>query len=247
MGRLPDGEQTTQLMGYRITYRGAKAFRYLFREIFVDGAYYFHQDNIRPTIIDCGSNVGVSVLFFKRLYPQCKIIAFEPDPETFATLERNVRDNGLSDVSCHQMALGDADGSVDFYQDENIISSLAMSTLHERMPTTKKISVPARKLSTFIDCDVDLLKIDIEGAEVKVLRDLHETGKLRSVKRMHLEYHHHIDATRDDLSTTLKMLEQDGFGYQIKSLQPQWPMEQEFQDISIYCYQKRDLRLEDGR
>jgi hypothetical protein len=82
------------------------------------------------------------------------------------------------------------------------------------------------------------MPLHVDGAEVKVLRDLHETGKLRSVKRMHLEYHHHIDATRDDLSTTLRMLEQDGFGYQIRALQPQWPMEREFQDISIYCYQK---------
>lgn len=237
--RLLDGEQTTQLMGYRVAYRGASNIRYLFQELFVNCEYYFEPDNAQPTIIDCGANIGMSVLFFKRLYPQCKIIAFEPDPKTFATLERNVRDNGLSAVTCHQFALGDVDGSVDFYQAEDETrSDLTMSTLHERMPTTKKISVPARKLSTFIDGAVDLLKIDIEGAEVKVLTDLHETGKLRRIKRMHLEYHHHIDARRDDLSTTLKILEQAGFGYQIKAQLQPWPKEAAFQDILIYCYQK---------
>ena len=79
--RLPDGEHTTQLMGYRVAYLGAWNIRYLFNETFVNAQYYFESDNDWPTIIDCGSNIGMSVLFFKRLYPQSKIIAFEPDPK----------------------------------------------------------------------------------------------------------------------------------------------------------------------
>lgn len=237
--RLPDGEHTTELMGYRVTYRGASNIRFLFQEIFVSGDYYFEPDNARPTIIDCGSNIGLSVLFFKRLYPESKIIAFEPDPKTFAVLERNVRENGLSDTVCHQFALGDVDDSVDFYRgDDENSSALTMSTLHERMPTTKKISASGRKLSSFVDGDVDLLKLDVEGAELKVLTDLHQTGKLSRIKRMYLEYHHHIDTARDDLSTTLEILEQNSFGYQIKAQQRPWPKEAAFQDILIYCYKK---------
>jgi hypothetical protein len=138
------------------------------------------------------------------------------------------------------MALDDADGSVDLYQAEDeTISHIRMSTLHEHMPTTKKILVPARRLSTFIAGDVDLLKIDVEGAEVKVLTDLHEAGKLRHIKRMHLEYHHHNVATRDNLSTMLSMLEQNGFGYQINAQQQPWPKEGAYQNILIYCYQKQ--------
>src|SRR6478752_2497070 len=75
---LPEGEHTAQLLGYRVAYRGAGHLRYLFREIFMRGDYYFESDNAQPTIIDCGSNIGISVLFFKRLFPQCRIIAFEP-------------------------------------------------------------------------------------------------------------------------------------------------------------------------
>ena len=214
--------------------------RILFKEIFIDASYYFVPDNSRPTILDCGSNIGMSALFFKRLYPQSKIVVFEPDPKTFETLRQNVRDNGLSDVDCHQMALADFDGSVDFYQgeDENR-SDLLMSMLHERMPTGKKISVPVRRLSAFIDGDIDLLKLDVEGAEVKVMTDLQENGKLRRIKRMHIEYHHHVGTQRDALSAFLKMLESNGFGYQIKANQRPWPTEAQFQDISIYCYQKR--------
>jgi FkbM family methyltransferase len=241
LDRLSDRQQTVQLMGFQVAYRGAGQLRWLFREVFVNADYYFKSDNARPTIVDCGSNIGISILFFKRLYPQSKIIAFEPDPQTFETLQANIRDNGLSDVDCHQIALGDFDGNIDLYQAEDESrSDLRMSTFHERMPTKRKVTVPVRKLSNFIENDVDLLKVDVEGAEVKVLSDLHETGKLRRIKSMHIEYHHHIDRKRDDLSVALRMLESAGFGYQFKTHQGLWPIEAEFQDISIYCYRKNE-------
>src|SRR5436309_1804523 len=72
-----------QLMGYSISYFNVNQLRYLFAEIFINGSYLFHTDRSRPLILDCGSNIGMSILFFKKLYPEARIIGFEADPLTF--------------------------------------------------------------------------------------------------------------------------------------------------------------------
>jgi hypothetical protein len=69
-----------------------------------------------------------------------------------------------------------------------------MSTLRQRHDGPS-VAVQLRRLSDFIRSDIDLLKIDVEGAEDAALGDLAGSGKLRYAKRLHLEYHHHIDAS----------------------------------------------------
>jgi FkbM family methyltransferase len=222
------------VLGYKISFLGEEQFRYLFNEIFKQECYHFSAGTDRPTIFDCGSNIGMSVLYFKKYYPFARILAFEPDPRTFATLRKNIHQNQLSNVVAHQVALGLVDGLVDFYRDENEnLSSLLMSTNRERHSGTR-IQVPAKRLSTFIDSGVDLLKVDVEGAEFDVMDDLIATGKLHHVRRIHLEYHHHIGSAPDKLSLMLRWLEEAGFGYQV---QAHWGrVEGAFQDISLYCY-----------
>jgi hypothetical protein len=53
--------------------------------------------------------------------------------------------------------------------------------------------------------------------------ELADSGKLRYVRRLHLEYHHHIDATADKLSSMLRLIEDNGFGYQLRSIAKPWP------------------------
>src|ERR1700693_4874079 len=55
----------------------------LFEEIFIRQDYIFVSRRPDPLIIDCGSNIGMSILYFKRRYPKARIIGFEPDPATF--------------------------------------------------------------------------------------------------------------------------------------------------------------------
>jgi hypothetical protein len=112
-----------------------------------------------------------------------------------------------------------------------------MSTLRQRHDGPG-VTVPARCLSDFISSEIDLLKLDIEGAEDAVMGDLASTGKLRQIKCLHLEYHHHIDASADKLSSMLQLIEKNGFGYQLQTHNQRWPSEASFQDISIYCYRK---------
>jgi hypothetical protein len=103
------------------------------------------------------------------------------------------------------------------------------------------VRLKAVRLSDFIDREVDLLKLDVEGAERFVLTDLDATGKLRSIKNIVMEYHHHLGPNNDDFSETLRLLEQNGFGYQIaadlkRPLGHGWPGK--VQDILVYCFRK---------
>ena len=237
LGR-PITSNPVDLLGYKITFNGETHFRHLFNGIFVQAPYFFRATNDRPLIFDCGSNIGMSVLFFKKLYPNARIVAFEPDPFTFETLRRNVEQNRLSDVDLHQIALDDRVAEIEFFRDVSPeSSSLTMSTLPQRH-SGPSVVVPARRLSEFISSEVDLLKIDIEGAEDAVLTDLSRTGKLRQAKRLHLEYHHHIDGSVDKFSSTLRLIEENGFGYQMRADSFPWPAEGVFQDVAIYCYRK---------
>jgi hypothetical protein len=98
--------------------------------------------------------------------------------------------------------------------------------------------VEAVRLSEFVREEVDFLKMDIEGAEAEVLEELAEADKLRLVREMVIEYHHHIDPGEDHLGATLRLLEQNGFGYEIAAY-PERPMRRErFLDLLVYAYRK---------
>src|SRR4029077_20510951 len=113
------------------------------------------------------------------------------DPATFATLNTNVAQNSLKDVTSHQCALMSVEGIIDFYRSNKVVGSLMMSVNKERSGG-EKIVVPARRLSSFIEEQVNLLKMDIEGAEESVLTELAASGKLHMIDQIHLEYHHHL-------------------------------------------------------
>jgi len=224
-----------RLFGFIIEFLEYSTFVFLFEEIFLDGDYYFRAAGPRPLILDCGSHVGLSVLYFKTLYPGCRIIAFEPDESTFRVLKRNMEMNHLQDVEVHQQALSRAEGKVNFYSDPERPGAVRMSTLEVRMP--KAVTpVDGVALSSFITDPVDFLKLDVEGAETVVIEDLVQHDKLRMVREMVIEYHHHIDPSEDHLAKLLATLEEHGFGYQVSARVPRPFSKGAFQDIVLYAY-----------
>src|SRR5690606_3275073 len=56
-------------LSYRVNVPDCLSFIYQYKEIFADNSYRFESENDHPVIIDCGSNIGLSILFFKELYP----------------------------------------------------------------------------------------------------------------------------------------------------------------------------------
>lgn len=91
-----------------IRYSSVGQLRILFREIFIEPSYFFRTERPHPLIVDCGSNIGMSVIFFKLLYPDARVLAFEPDPAPFELLEQNIRTNGMLVFLCIPMLSAEA-------------------------------------------------------------------------------------------------------------------------------------------
>jgi FkbM family methyltransferase len=221
--------------GFNIGHPDAGTAYQLFREIFARQCYHFPSRNDAPLVFDCGANVGVATMYFKWIYPHAHIHAFEADPSTFALLQRNIAGNRLTNITPHHCALWDKDGEIDFFFDADRPGELSMSTDGAYFPG-QRIKVPACRLSEFINEPVDFLKMDIEGAEHRVLTDLVFSGKISLIRRMTIEYHHRIGSKKSDMGEFLKALEQAGFEYQIDaSLFPSHRNEV-FQAMFIVCY-----------
>jgi FkbM family methyltransferase len=179
----------------------------LFQEIFIDQQYYFRAASPSPRIIDCGSHIGLSILYFKALYPQASVLGFEPAPTTYQLLSENTKNNRLRDVRLEKKAVSNEEGKLAFFGDLSKTSSL----IKER-GSRKSEMVDVVKLSGFIDQKVDFLKLDVEGVEDRVLQDLAAADKLKMIQQMVIEYHHHIINQEDRLSAFLKILEDHHFG-----------------------------------
>lgn len=223
-------------MGFQVAHFDRATLNHLYREIFARQHYYFDARNDTPAILDCGANVGMASLYFKWLYPRARVQSFEPDPATFQLLKQNIARNKL-DVEIHNCALWDENAEVNFFVDTRNPGMLLMSTDASRL-NTHPIRVPARRLSDFIQGTVDFMKLDIEGAEHRVLSELEQSGKIRAIRQMVVEYHHRIGQQKSRLAQFLAMLERAGFEYQIHAVLYPVTSRDTFQDLLIAAYQE---------
>lgn len=230
-----------KLFNYMVEYYNSKSLAYTFKEVFLNKDYYFSTNNKYPFIIDCGSNIGLSILYYKLLFPGAKIIAIEPDTRTFERLTNNVMGNKLTDITLINKAIYNESGQVKFYSDPNNPGHSCMSLIKERVakriPFFSEEDVETVLLSDLISEPVDFLKMDIEGAESLALQELAATQKLTLIEQMVIEYHHHIKPDEDNFSKILAILEDHGFGYQLRTGSNRLP-ERSNQDILIFAYRK---------
>jgi FkbM family methyltransferase len=230
-----------RIFGCDVHFFDYSTFILLFEEVFITQQYYFHSGTTRPFVIDCGANIGMALLYFKLMYPKARVLAFEPDELTFRRLQQNVRENSLQDVTLVNAALSNRAGEIEFFTDPANPGMLLMSTIKGRVPrTTPGRMVKAVRLSNYINENVDFVKIDVEGAEIAVLKELSHEGKLECIAAITVEYHHHITCHEDALSRFLRIFEEWGWGYQLCSAVP--PTRAGFQDILVYAYAKAPLR-----
>lgn len=129
------------------------------------------------TVVDIGANVGFYAVAAAMAVGASGIVhAFEADPAPYGLLVRNAEANGLQNVRCHPLCVGDRDGSTTFYlAEEPAFSGLADSG---RSPVRGAVSLAMRRLDSVLgeaDGVLAAMKIDVEGHEAAVLRGSRET------------------------------------------------------------------------
>lgn len=178
---------TAWLENHEIIIPDSASFLFMQKEIFNENIYKFKTSNPIPYIIDGGANIGLATIYLKRLFPFSKIIAFEPDPEIYKILESNIKVFNFTDVELVQKGLWDEHTTLLFKSegaDGGIIADVDRS-----VSATEKIEVIS--LRPYLKKTVDFLKLDIEGAETIVLKDIKDD--LDKVQRIFIEYHSFVN------------------------------------------------------
>ena len=182
----------------------------LIQEILVNQDYYFATDEQAPRILDCGSHFGLAIYYFKHLYPEARITAFEPVPKNRDLLLENVRRNDWKDVEVLPCAISDSNEPATFFASENCSMAGSLTERAVKSSTQiEEIEVPCRRLSEFLDEPVHFLKLDIEGVEDRVLAEAEP--KLSNIQHIFCEYHDGEGLDRCRLAKILTLLDRVGF------------------------------------
>lgn len=178
--------------------------------------------------LDAGANVGEQTVFAAKRLTRGQVFAFEPTTEVFHVLSENVRSNGFTHVRAEQLGLGDRPGELPIYSSHAEVAS--DGTVNEGVPTlfssadrgTLIERVKIVRLDDFLAplnlARLDVMKVDVEGAEMIVLKGAAETIK-RHRPVLIVEVH---EGTSQSAGHSVRELLQfiEGLGYRIEGLQP---------------------------
>jgi FkbM family methyltransferase len=160
----------------------------LYQDVLLRKEYAMELPFTPLTIVDAGANAGIATLYYANKYPEAKIVAVEPELSNFRALVKNCRN--YSRVVPVQAALWNKDGEVHLGQPNEAGTDYNKWAFQV---VDKGLAVRAITMNTLIAEagieSIDLLKMDIEGAE----REVFESGEWMSkVRAVAIELHDHI-------------------------------------------------------
>lgn len=179
-------------------------------QIFKSELYGFKTQKPDPVIIDCGAHIGLAAIFFAKKYPQSTIHAFEADPFIAKMLIHNLESFGHTHVNAHAKAVWINEDGVNFDNtgDDSGCVVDSNSGNNRRIPSIRLRSLLSEQT-------IDLLKMDIEGAEFDVILDCQDI--LSNAKRVIVEIHR-LDRDFGSLGDLIRVFEINKFQYNFGDL-----------------------------
>ncbi len=161
---------------------------WVYKQIFIDEEYKFTLIKQPKVIIDAGANIGLASIYFANLFPEAKIIALEPERKNFELLSINVKQ--FTNIIPIQGALWSHDTTINIC--DVGLGDWGFMTSEENMVNNKfEYQVQAFSVDSLMKKYdfkyIDILKIDIEGAEKEVFMDT--TKWLNNIDSLIVELH----------------------------------------------------------
>jgi len=189
-------------LGYRVRLRPNGSDLDVFSQIFINEEYRpvvrmvenARLDEPVRYIVDAGANVGFTIIYLRKFFPDARIIAIEPDIGNFSLLTENVKLNQLSDVETLQAGLWSANTNLELDGGFRDSREWAISLRERTVQQNGGTSIEGITLQTLCERfdlpKIDILKIDIEGGERFLFHD-EETASatLKNVRFLALEIH----------------------------------------------------------
>jgi FkbM family methyltransferase len=172
-----------------VTFREVGSDILTFTEVFKEEAYRVVWDHVREcnTVIDLGASTGLTTLYLAARYPGCKFLAVEPHPGSYQLMLRNLKDL-IQQGRCRTLeaAVWEKDTMLvgappDYPEHYSVFATREGTIPNEGEVQTIGLSMPEIIAKSGFD-RIDVLKIDIEGAEVQVFKgDLSWLSKVKCI------------------------------------------------------------------
>ncbi len=181
------------------------SFLSMYNEIFVNEIYKIPK--YPNKVLDLGANIGLSVLWIKKIFPQSTVIAYEADAEIFKYLKHNTE--GLEGVTINNKAVWHEDTKLSFSSE-----GADGGRVDEAHAGNKNIVIAVDIQHILKDeGPFDFIKMDIEGAEASVIPACR--GLLGKTNFLFCEYHS-IEGQKQNLDEILRIFNEEGFRIHIQ-------------------------------
>jgi len=174
MGKVELMEITNEIVKHPFWLRIPSSDMYTYAAIILNQDYKFNIGKYPSVIVDGGANIGLASIYFANQYPEAKIIAIEPEVGNFQLLKQNI--SPYPNIVPLQAALWFKDGKVNLEVGNGSEDGFMTGEIQSETNNTQKLhEVDAITIDSLISLygleKIDILKIDIEGAEKEVFNN----------------------------------------------------------------------------